>query len=107
MNKRTYLAQYSQPYGDNCFSCGGFNNPYMLKNSLWKELVPEAKVMSSKWHRDASGELVREGGCFICLSCIEKRLGRGLKESDFLESKPPINYGVFGFDCSIYCKLKE
>lgn len=106
MNKTVYLQANTNPYGDNCFSCGGVNNPFMLKTSLWEELVPESKHMKSKFYRNKSGEVVREGGCFLCLKCVELRLDRPLVEDDFHELKPPINYGIFGFDCRVFTKLK-
>lgn len=105
MTKAQYLKKLS-PYGGNCRDCGGKNHPYMLTFKLWSKLVPEAKGNESVWKRDESGKLIEvRPGFFVCLKCIEIRLGRNLMEKDFLDA--PINYeGIRGFDCELFVTLK-
>jgi hypothetical protein len=54
----------------------------MIKNNLWNK--------------------VSKGDRFLCLGCVESRLGRSLALNDFI--KAPINYGVFAFDVRNYVK---
>jgi hypothetical protein len=62
---------------DKCAECKGPGMPYMLQNSIW------TKITNKKERR-------------LCLFCVEKRLNRKLKYSDFISA--PINKGCFGFD---------
>lgn len=64
-------------YGNACDSCGGLNEPYMLKHELWS--------------RVAKGN---PKAC-ICLSCVERKIKRSLVDGDFLDA--PINNGCFAF----------
>ena len=64
-------------YGESCSSCGGINEPYMIKHNLWKR-VSKSKPESC-----------------ICLCCTERKLRRALQEQDFLIA--PINFGIFAF----------
>ena len=59
--------------------CGGNNMPYMITMELWKQVAgPEDD--------------------FLCLTCVEKRLGRQVTKKDFLHPDTnPINNGIFGF----------
>jgi hypothetical protein len=54
----------------------------MIKNNLWNK--------------------VSQGDRFLCLECVESRLGRDLKLEDFTPAL--INYGVFRFDVRNYIK---
>jgi hypothetical protein len=76
------------PYGHDCQQCKGPNDPYMLTFPLWQELTTREE---------------RRG--FLCLDCVEIRLGRQLKLEDFLDA--PINFGVFGFDCRTFVKNRR
>ncbi len=59
-----------------------YPDPYMVHNRIWNEVV---------------GERVR---CFLCLKCLETRLGRRLVIQDFTPA--PINDGIrFGFNLAI------
>ncbi len=69
--------------GHGCDCCSGVDEPYMVNNALWRK----AKL----------------GDRFLCLACLERRLGRALTVKDFI--KAPINYGCFGFDCRTYVRL--
>jgi hypothetical protein len=65
MNNRNWL----------CMDCGKntFDNPadyYMLRNRLWRTLVPRSQ---------------RHG--MLCLACVELRLGRSLLPNDFRNSR--------------------
>lgn len=71
-------------YGRLCDDCKGFNPGYMLNNNVWSTVARSKAI--------------------ICVSCIQKRLGRPLKPQDF--SKAPINYGIFGFDVRTFFKKK-
>ena len=63
-----------------CDGCYGYNVPYALTNEMW-DLVKEPNI---------------PGGGFLCLECVEKRLGRTLQKNDFILDAP-INNGFFGF----------
>jgi hypothetical protein len=69
--------------GKPCKSCKGDNQPYMLTSDLWK-IVAAPKERRS----------------FLCIPCVEKRLGRKLTLEDF--NNAPLNYGSCGFDCYEY-----
>jgi hypothetical protein len=60
-----------------CLDCGKntlhTDDYYMLRNKLWREIVPREQ---------------RHG--MLCLSCIESRLGRPLCPGDFLKDNPNI-----------------
>lgn len=61
-----------------CSGCSGFNVPYMVTDKIWKKVSHNFKDR------------------FLCLFCVEKRLGRKLKLEDFTDAW--INQGVFGFN---------
>lgn len=70
-------------YWERCCGTRGCVNrvePYMIKDHLWNQ--------------------IRRRNQFVCLSCVEKRLGRKLTIADFTDA--PINFGIFGFDCYDY-----
>lgn len=60
-----------------CDGCTEFNVPYMVTDKVWKKV--------SRNFKDR----------FLCLFCVEKRLGRVLELTDFIDAW--INQGVFGF----------
>jgi hypothetical protein len=69
-----------------CDGCSGYNMPYMIQFELWKQVAGPTDD-------------------FLCLNCVEQRLGRKLNASDFLEHKTlPINNGVFGFNWQDWVK---
>ena len=70
-------------YGENCKECKGLNEPYVVKDTIWKKagLTPRG---------------------FVCISCLESKLKRKLKLSDFIDA--PINKGIFGFEAEAYIK---
>ena len=49
-----------------CYDCGEKGEFYFVKDDLWNKFVPKSKHI-------------------LCLKCLEKRLGRKLKKSDFKE----------------------
>jgi len=57
-----------------CRDCEGSTENYMVHNALWGEFVPEDD---------------HQGGFFICLTCLEDRMGRELTIKDFTDK--PIN----------------
>ncbi len=107
MKTKTQYLKDIKPYGKDCSVCGGVNQPFMLSNSLWLKLFPESKGKDTRYIRRNDGSLESIGGFFTCLKCCEDRLGRNLVETDFNENLPPINYGIFGFDCREFVKLKN
>lgn len=105
-SKAEYLKVRDRSYGQDCTCCGGINQPYMVKNSLWKEVFPKGLKPESRYRRNHETdklELVSGTGFFVCIACFESRLGRDLIVDDF--SDAPINFGIFGFDCRVYCAL--
>lgn len=72
--------------GEGCSSCAGINEAYMIKNKLWKQVR-------------------KRGESYLCISCVESRLGRGLELRDFTDA--PINFGTMGFDCRTYVEQKK
>jgi len=58
-----------------CADCGGHGYGYMLRDSLW--------VLVNRGSRDG----------FLCLPCVERRLGRPLRRDDFTDV--PINAPIF------------
>lgn len=80
-----------EPYGvEPCLQCKGPNDPYMIEFDLWNQIT-------------VPGERRK----FLCLKCVELRLGRPLKLEDFIQENHhgqplPINFGCFGFDCRKY-----
>ncbi len=97
MTKYEYLdspAVMSLKGGPTCDLCNGKNHPYMIQYKLWKQNVENPRS-------------------FVCIKCIEKKLGRHLEEDDFIQrslfqnkiSELPINWGYFGFHFKIYCGL--
>jgi hypothetical protein len=82
-----YWSETKRPYSrSGCDSCGNPDEPYMLLNSLWKKVTKDTK------HQ------------YLCLSCVETKLGRPLKEKDF--SKALINWGCMGHDVRAYIKFR-
>lgn len=77
-----------EPYGNTkCDQCKGPNDPYMIQFELWQS--------------------ISKGDKFLCLGCVEERLGRHLEFKDFIQendkgSPLPINFGYFGFNCLSY-----
>lgn len=77
----------SRSYGGRgCDSCGGIDEPYMLRNEMWRAVK-------------------QKGDRFLCLKCVEHRYGRALSEGNF--SSAMINFGpIFGLDIRTYLKKK-
>lgn len=63
-------------YGGKCSSCRRMNQPYMIQEELWKQIKKPREM-------------------YLCLYCVESRLGRKLEDEDFIDA--PINNGYFGF----------
>jgi hypothetical protein len=57
-----------------CVDCGGKGEAFFVKNDIWYNYIPKSKQRG-----------------IICLSCLEKRLGRKLKKSDFQKSDIHLN----------------
>ena len=52
-----------------CVDCKGKGEAFFIKNDIWYKYIPKSKQRG-----------------IICLSCLEKRIGRKLKKSDFQTS---------------------
>jgi hypothetical protein len=80
--------QFGRSYGGHgCEACGKRDEPYMLKNHLWKRVTK------------GTGEK------YLCLACVESRLGTPLELSHFTPYM--INYGMLpGFDVRTYLQKK-
>jgi len=52
-----------------CVDCKGKGEAFFIKNELWYKYIPKSKQKG-----------------IICLNCLEKRMGRKLKKSDFQNS---------------------
>lgn len=73
-----YATRKPKPYSrKGCDDCGGVDEPYLVKNHVWQKS--------------------KKGKGFLCLSCLEHRIGRLLTLKDFHETAP-ISWGIFGFD---------
>lgn len=71
---RKFIRQYSDDVF-HCQCCGGLNDQYMVSNKMWAQ--------------------VNKGERFLCLDCVESRLGRFLTIEDFTPAKinNPIRQG--------------
>jgi len=82
-----------------CFDCNEENPHYMTSHEVWRQAFPnyrEIKRQAMQDHPDSALKFI-----LLCLSCLEKRLGRRLTREDF--ANVPINAGVMkafdlGFD---------
>jgi superfamily II helicase len=63
-----YLSKFSSFHFYSCDICKGSNQPYMLKDKLFKE------VINYYQEKDTS---------MICLNCVEKSIDRNLRYRDF------------------------
>ncbi len=71
--------------GTNCDCCKGPDHPYMVTDDVWAIANKRPKA---KLHGHSKG--------FLCLNCLEDKLGRDLTIDDFTPAL--INKGCFGFD---------
>ena len=88
MNPLKEYLKSLRSYGNNCSDCGGKNEPYMINFHLWDQITR-----------------TEERRTFICLSCVEQRLGRLLFVNDFTNA--PINYDPDGFNVPTYINLRH
>lgn len=74
-----YLKAFSEKYLESlkCVDCDGKTEAYFVKDIIWNKL-PKTKRSGS-----------------MCLSCLEKRIGRKLKKSDFKDSDIHTNQSWF------------
>ncbi len=63
-NFNNFLLNESKRSNSICYDCGEKGEFYFVKDDIWNSVVPRSKHI-------------------ICLKCLEKRLGRKLKKSDF------------------------
>ena len=84
MKKRPY--KHKGYWEIDCDGCPGKNMPYSITNNLWSKV-------SSNTDR------------FLCLFCVEQRLGRKLASRDFIQA--PINEGIFGFHKDLWLAFRR
>ena len=73
-----------------CLDCGvnthEINEYYMVTDELWESVVPEIYGM-------------------LCIGCLERRIGRLLNSSDFIDC--PVNDGIFGLSDRVLNRMKR
>jgi hypothetical protein len=77
-----------------CFDCLGPNNSYTVHDHLWDDAWPHHEEHKSAMLVRASDHRMPHNMVhqYLCLSCLEKRLGRRLKIEDFDDA--PINNAI-------------
>lgn len=77
-----------------CRDCKDYSTPYMVRDEVWNEAWPEYRelrqVLREK-HRNTWSE--GKSHVYLCLPCLEKRLGRTLMPADF-DLELPINAAI-------------
>lgn len=83
----SFYQEHKKSYsGHGCDRCGEPDEPYDLHDSMWNAVTDNTHER------------------FLCLACVELRLGNTLSLKHFTDA--PINYGVFNFDCRTYIENK-
>ena len=76
-----------------CADCGceTVQEYFMLKDDLWKEVTELPKKKTERWPYKApeASKAPTQDEIFLCIGCVEQRLGRMLNYTDF--SDAPIN----------------
>ena len=78
-----------------CFNCGAREESYMVMNQVWLRAWPDYW----EWRRELRSLLATSANTdgkmrlLLCLSCLERKLGRPLVVSDFTDV--PINDKIF------------
>jgi len=89
------LGWYLTPKGSQiCRDCKAYTPPYMVRNHVWNEAWPdylELRRALKERHHDTWSE--GRSHIFLCMSCLEKRLGRALMPADF-DLELPINASI-------------
>lgn len=92
-----------------CFDCEKVECTYMVTDAVWNEAWPtyaedrleREEEIRSKYFRGGSPDevmwkLETHGRLFLCLACLETRLGRRLALADFVPMEDaPCNRAVF------------
>lgn len=74
-----------------CLDCDEDGNGYMILNEVWEEACPEqVQLRIEQWKYQGTWEVFQHGRCFLCMPCVEIRLGRKLTAADF-NFELPIN----------------
>lgn len=83
--KKDIIANFKKRHG--CVDCGA-EDSYMLRNEVWREAFPNyVEVKKQRKLEDPKNHTC------VCIPCVEKRLGRDLRITDFVEA--PINRNIF------------
>lgn len=85
-----------------CFDCSLYSGEFSVVSPVWKAAVPgygliREAIQSEGWrkmkHKEAhSRKFIAALGVFLCLSCLERRLGRHITLEDL--TSVPINYNL-------------
>lgn len=78
-----------KPY--HCFDCRGASASYMVRNEVWLKAWPDYENVKRNLKMVFSGTPFTH--LELCISCLEKRLGRNLNADDF-DLNLPINHGI-------------
>lgn len=103
--------------GESCSLCKGPNDPYTIKNKLWKSVIGKdgnARYAYATNIKTRKLEAIKVSGehVYVCLECFEKELGRELVYEDFKKFNAlgmllPINHGDFGFDARKISEIRK
>jgi hypothetical protein len=78
-----------------CMDCNvdtdAINEIYIITHDLWRKAVPEEDSSMSK---------------FLCIGCLEKRMGRELCSTDFPEHVPMNWPQLFNKSERLLCRMK-
>jgi hypothetical protein len=77
-----------------CFDCGRPNHDYFVYDSVWYKAWPtyaEDKTEAVQRYRGTEQDRLKH--LFLCLDCLQKRLGRRLHPRDF-KLEVPVNAGI-------------
>jgi len=71
------MAKFAFP----CDDCGTKHDLYMVKHELWANSYGHTLIIQNKC--DYFAPEPPDGPTFLCIPCLEKRLGRKLEKVDF------------------------
>ena len=85
-----------KPGGFHCYDCSAPPPPYMVLNEVWRTAMPEySRLKHALRHFEESPDRVEREKRYVllCLTCLERRLGRPIEIGDF-DLTVPINLGI-------------
>jgi hypothetical protein len=72
------MAEFKVSY--TCDECGADHTPYMVRSGIWARYVPEIGARMRAWKR--AGRQGAHPHLYLCVSCLERRMGRKLTAPD-------------------------